>query len=101
MLTSCLNRERRTAIIKREESKQSNGMSSLGLTPGTPTMRIMEADIERWVEETLLNEKEWGHLHIELSRTSVPVRFLPHICRHSLSKASFLAVCTFIFFTII
>ena len=62
------------AIIRKEVVKQPKGMSTLGLTPGTPTMRTLEADVEHWVEETLLNEKEWGHLHIELSRTSVPVQ---------------------------
>ncbi len=36
-------------------------------------MRALEADVEDWVEEKLLNDKDWGHLHIELSRTSVPV----------------------------
>ena len=53
--------------------KQPKKISTLGLTPGTPTMRALEADVEDWVEEKLLNDKDWGHLHIELSRTSVPV----------------------------
>lgn len=61
------------AIIRKEEVKQPKKVSTLGLTPGTPTMRILEADVEEWVEEKLLSEKAWDHLHIELSRSSVPV----------------------------
>ena len=36
-------------------------------------MRLLEADVEQWIEERLLNDPEWSHLHIELSKTSVPV----------------------------
>lgn len=61
------------AIIRKEVQKQPKGMSTLGLTPGTPTMRTLEAAVEQWIEETLHKDQEWGHLHIELSRTSVPV----------------------------
>lgn len=40
-------------------------------------MRVLEADVEEWVEEKLLSEKAWDHLHIELSRSSVPVCLRP------------------------
>lgn len=69
-------RERRVAIIRKEEVKQPKKISTLGLTPGTPTMRTLEADVEDWVEEKLLSDNQWGHLHIELSRATVPVCFL-------------------------
>ena len=64
------------AIIRKEEVKQPKKVSTLGLTPGTPTMRALEADVEDWVEETLLSDNDWGRLHIELSRASVPVSVL-------------------------
>ena len=69
----CNHRERRVAIIRKEEVKQPKKVSTLGLTPGTPTMRDLEADVEDWVEEKLLSEMQWSHLHIELSRATVPV----------------------------
>jgi len=55
---------------RRESSGKSHGMSSLGLTPGTPMMADLENSLRFYISHRL---KKWSHVQFELSGTTVPV----------------------------
>lgn len=67
-----MDRERRRTQAQRELKKGARPLSSVGLTPGTPLMAMIQHSLTYYIC-CRLHSSTWQHLHFELSGATVEV----------------------------